>query len=51
MTIKAVDLVRKIRESQYDKLKSFSREKQIEMVRKKAEILRAELTKHEMVKK
>ena len=51
MTIKAVDMVREIRERQYDKLKSLSHEKQIEVVRKKAESLRTELITHEMAKK
>ncbi len=36
MTLKAVDMVRKIRDQQYDDMKSMSRDEQIKYIQRKA---------------
>ena len=45
MAVKAVELVRKIRDRNYEETRKLPRDKQIQFVRKKAELLHKEFAK------
>ncbi len=45
MAVKAVEMVRKIRDKQYEETKGLSVDEQIEFVKRKSEVLKKELKK------
>ena len=46
MAVKAIELVRKIRDSQYEETKSLSMQEQIKFIKRKAEALQEQLKKN-----